>query len=230
MTLTSDGTALLQYCRATEELEGAFLSRVSGQSREDVSVTIVGPTSAISTRIMDNCKELYAKFPHLRLHLRSDDHSNRVDLVRRGDADLAIVSPDQVPNEMDSKVLKADRYLLVASPSWKGRRLPDIIKNERIIDFYENDDTTKTYLKKFGFVEHLERGRIFVNENQALIGLFSHGAGYGTLTESVAQPHLANGDLIALNKGQAMEDLLALIWYPRTQKPDYFEILVRSIK
>src|SRR5437016_5040986 len=51
MSLTDEGKALLQFCRAGRELEGRFLAQVSGQDRQLVSLRIVGPTSAISTRI-----------------------------------------------------------------------------------------------------------------------------------------------------------------------------------
>jgi DNA-binding transcriptional LysR family regulator len=230
MSLTQDGQALLQYCRSVEELEGAFLSRVSGQEKSDISLTIVGPTSAISSRVVDDCAHLYQKYSHLRMHLQSDDHGNRIDLVRRGRADLAIVPPEDVPNEMESKVLKSDRYLLVASSKWKGRKLTDILENERIIDFYESDPTSRNYLKKFDLISHVKKERIFINENDALIKLFSKGLGYGTLTESVAESHIKSGHLIALNRGQTMEDPLALVWYPRPQKPDYFSDLIRAIK
>jgi LysR family transcriptional regulator, chromosome initiation inhibitor len=230
MSLTDDGAALLKYCNASEELEGVFLSRISGKGRSDVQLTIVGPTSAISTRIVDNIQPLYSKHPHLRLHLRSDDYSNRIDLIRRGEADLSVVPPEEVPNEMDSKVLKPDRYFLVGSPRWKGRRLNDILENERIIDFYENDQTTRNYLKKFDLTSSVKRERIYVNENQALLHLFSKGHGFGTLTDSVARPHIESGELILLNKGQVLEDHLALAWYPRSHMPDYFSDIVRSIK
>lgn len=230
MQLTADGQALLQHARALDDLEGVFLARVAGQARGDIQLTLAGPTSAISTRVAADCQPLYARYPHLCLHLRSDDDVNRTDLVRRGEADFAIVSPDEVPNEMDSKLLRPDRYLLVASPKWKGRRLVEILENERAIDFYENDPTTRKYLKTFGLESHLKRGRIYVNENEALIRLFSSGSGFGTLTESVARPHLESGELIALNKGQTMDDPLALIWYPRPQRPDYFADIIRSIK
>lgn len=230
MNLTQDGEMLLQHCRAVQELEGLFVSRVSGLTRSEISVRIAGPTSAISTRIVENCRPIYEKYPHVQLHLQSDDHSDRVDLVRRGEADFAIVPPENVPNEMESKVLKPDRYLLVASPEWKGRRLGDILANERIIDFYENDETSRNYLRKFGFLSEVKKTRLFVNENEALIYLFKVGAGYGTLTESVASPYLKNGELILLNKGQAMDDPLALLWYPRTQRSDYFSDIIRLIK
>ncbi len=149
-------------------------------------------------------------------------------MIRRGEADAAIVSPTEVPNEMDSKLLKSDRYLLVASSKWKGRKLSDILENERIIDFYESDETTLKYLKKFDL--KAARDRLFINENEALIRMFSAGVGFGTLTESVSEPYLQSGKLIALNRGQTIEDPLALVWYPRPRKMDYFEAVIKAIK
>ncbi len=230
MALTSDGTALLQYCRAAGELEGVFLSKVSGKTRGDVQLTVVGPTSAMSTRVATDCLPLYSKHPQLRLHLRSEDHSNRLELIRKGSADLAIVPAENIPNEMDSKLIKPDRYLLVASASWRGRKLSEILERERVIDFYENDSTTTNYLKYFGLNKQLKRDRLFVNSNQALLQLISAGVGFGTLTDSMARPHIEAGSIIALNKAQAVDEPLALVWYPRTQKPEYFTALLSAIK
>ncbi len=230
MSLTEDGVALLQHCRAVNELEGLFLSRIAGEKRAEVNVTIIGPTSALSTRIVESCKPIYQKYPYLRLHLRSDDDLDRIDLIRRGEAEFAIVPPENIPNEMESKVLKPDRYYLVGTPSWKGRRLTDILENERIIDFYEDDPTTRNYLKHFELAGQVNKSRLYVNENAALINLFCAGIGYGTLTDTVARPYLETGKLIALNKAQAMDDPLALVWYPRTQRPDYFSDIIHAIK
>lgn len=230
MAVTTEGEALLQYCKYTNEAEGDLLSKIKGASPQEVSLTIVGPTSAISTRIAENCIPLYQKFSFLKLHLRSEDHANLIEMVRRGEADLAIVPHELVPNEMDSKVLKADRYFLVACAAWKGRDLKEILREERIIDFYESDTTTTTYLKKFHLDKHVERARLFVNENEALISYFKAGVGYGTLTESVAQAALDEGSLIRLNKGQALEMPLALAWYPRSKRAAYFDDLIRAIR
>lgn len=229
MRATEEGRALLQLCRASRELEGQFQSQVEGAARREISLTLAGPTSAISTRIADSVLPLYGRHPFLRLHLRSDDHSDLIAAIRRGEADLAVVPPSQVPQEMDSKMLRPDRYLLVASAKWKGRRLAEILERERVIDFYESDRTTARYL------EHFDLGRpalerVFVNENEALARFFAAGAGFGTLTESVAAPFLESGALLALNKGQALEDPLALAWYPRPRKMPYFEDLVKAIR
>ena len=228
MALTDEGKALLQYCSGAKELEGQFLSLVQGNERKEVSLRILGPTSAISTRIAENVEPLYSRYPFLRLHLLSDDFANRIEIIRRGEADLAVVPPDQVPNEMSSKLLKPDRYLLVGSSKWKGRKLSDILETERIIDFYESDLTTSTYLKAFGLGS--KRERLFINENEALIRMFVGGIGFGTLTESVAAPYLESGKLVTLNRGQSVEDPLALVWYPRPSKMEYFESVVRAIK
>lgn len=228
MALTEEGKSLLQFHCGSRELEGQFLSRVQGKERSEVTLKIVGPTSAISTRVTENVEPLYGKFPFLRLHLQSDDHADRVEMLRRGEADLAVVSPREVPKEMDSKVLRPDRYLLVASYKWKGRALAEILEKERVIDFYESDSTTANFLQQFKL--EASRARLFVNENEALIRMFIAGIGFGTLTESVAAPHLDSGKLIALNRRQTLEDPLALAWYPRPQKTEYFENLLRAIK
>lgn len=68
------------------------------------------------------------------------------------------------------------------------------------------------------------------NENEALIQYFRSGVGFGTLTESVAKPYLESGELARLNKGQAMEDPLALVWYARARQIAYFKEIVQAIK
>lgn len=230
MSLTSEGEAVLQYCKSVSEAEGLLWGKLKGEWRKEVSLTIVGPTSAISTRVANDCSSLHREFPYLRLHLRSDDHSNLVETVKRGEADFAIVNTAEVPNEMASKRLAPDRYYLVASSKWRGRELKDILKNERVIDFYESDQTTRKYLAQFSLDKDARRDRIFINDNMALISYFKLGIGYGTLTESVAKPYLDSGELIRLNRGQAFEDPLALIWYARSKQLTYFEKVVRSIK
>ncbi len=230
MTLTTEGKMLLQYSRATLALEGQLLSQFDGSTYHEVSLTIVGPTSAISTRIAEDCEPIYKKFPHLNLNLESDDHSDLFELLKTGKADLAVVPPFNIPNEMDSKVLKSDRYILVGPPQWKSRNLREILEKERMIDFYEPDMTTRSYLKKYRLEKFVKRSRLFINENEAMLKMFIAGVGYGTLTEAVAQPFLTSGKLICLNGGRAMEDPLALVWYPRAHRPDYFDHVIRSIK
>lgn len=231
MKLTQEGEALLRYCKGAEDLEGQALSQIIKAGKEkSIYVSIVGPTSVMTARIVDLCLNLYSKWPQLYLNFIISDVEDRLSLIRSGKSDLAIVPPEQVPNEMDSKVLKPDKYILVGSPKWKGRKLTDILENEKLIDFDESDPTSMNYLKKFSLQLKLGRPRLFVNSNEAIIKFFSEGIGFGTLTQEIAKPHLDSGDLVALNGGAVMEDPLALTWYPRPEMPNYFRAIVDVIK
>jgi LysR family transcriptional regulator (chromosome initiation inhibitor) len=183
MKITPEGNALLQLCREARELEAHFHGEIAGDQRCDVELTLAGPTSAPSTRVENDVLPLYRKHPFLRLHLRNHDH-----------ADLAIVPPGEIPNEMEGKILKPDRYL-----------------------------------ESFALGKPA-RARIYANENETLVRLFAAAAGFGTLTESVAKPYLESGELITFNKGQALEDPLALAWYPRSRRMPCFEDVVKAIR
>ncbi|MGE0171150.1 MAG: LysR family transcriptional regulator [Oligoflexales bacterium] len=231
MELTHEGKILSRYCTNVIDLESQTLSGIAGAGQEaPVYVTVVGPTSVMAARVIESCKALYDRWPKLQLSFVFDDTSGRIDRIRSGSAALAIVPPERVPQEMDSKLLKPDRYVLVASPKWQGRKLKQILQTERIIDFAEDDPTTLHYLKKFGLEANVGQPRLYINNNEAIIKLFKAGVGFGTLTQEIASPHLADRGLIALNNGAATEDKLALAWYPRPEMPKYFKAIVDAIK
>lgn len=230
MKLTSEGEALLQYCHGAEELEGVFMSRVQNAGQNNnVSITIIGPTSIVTGRIANACLPLYSEWPHLNINFVVDDHSNRAELVKNGSAHFAIISPSEVPNEMDSKRLKPDRFILVGCPKWRGRRLLEIVAEERIIDFYQHDSTTMEYLRHFKLSDGVVRPRLFVNNNEVLIRLVTSGAGFATLTSEVAKPFIEEGALIQLNGATTLEVPQALIWYPRRMMAPYFKAVLQAI-
>ena len=231
MKLTSEGEALLRYCLGAEEIEGQVIDQISQAGKnKPINVTVVGPTSVIASRTIKQCAPLYKNWPNLQLHFVISDVVDRLDLVKSGKASLALVPPEFVPNEMDSKLIKSDKYILVGSPKWKGRKLKEVLQNERIVDFDINDPTTRNYLKKFKLSEYVKKERLFVNSNEAIAHLFSEGVGFGTLTQEVAEPLIRANKLIILNRGKVMEDPLALTWFPRPEMPDYFKDIVSTIK
>jgi DNA-binding transcriptional LysR family regulator len=231
MRLTQEGEALNRYCVGASDLEGMALNQILGAgSREAIRVNISGPTSIMTSRIVPACISLYEKFPHLFLNFEMNDSETKTDQLKQGRAHFVIVSPESVANEMDSKVLKADRYVLVGSPKWKHRKTSEIVRTERIIDFYESDETTFKYLKKFDLFAAARRDRLYTNNNEAIVKLFSAGVGYGTLTSEVAMPYVERGEIIILNGKGIFEDPQALAWYPRPEIPDYFQAIVSAIR
>lgn len=231
MKLTQEGEALLRYCKGAEDLEGEALSIISGSGKDrPIFIGLAGPTSVMTTRVVDQCKSIYQDWPNLYLNFIITDAEERLSLVKTGQATLAVVSPEVVPKEMDSKMLRPDKYILVASKKWKGRRLQDILSHEKLIDFYESDQTSINYLKKFGLLSSITRPRLFVNNNQAIIKLFCEGVGFGTLTQEVAKPYIESGELFTLNGGTLLEDPLALAWYPHPEMPKYLKGIISAIK
>jgi DNA-binding transcriptional LysR family regulator len=231
MSLTPEGEALLRYCSSATELEGEALASIQGAAvQRKVEIVITGPTSILNSRIIPQCIPLYNEFDKLFLSYRFDDLDSRIETLRSGAAQFAIVAPEQVVREMDSKRLKPEKYVLVGSPKWKGRSTREIIQKERIIDFDPTDKMSFSYLRKYKLLDRMNPDRIFANQNEALIQLFSQGVGYGVLTLEVAKPWMDSGQLILLNSGGYLENPIALAWYPRPQIPPYLEMLIRAIK
>lgn len=231
MLLTQEGQSLLRYCKGAIDLEGEALSAITKAGiNQSIFLSLAGPTSVMTSRIIYQTVDYYRQWSQVNLNLIITDTDDRLSLVKSGQATMAIVAPETVPHELDSKMLKPDKYVLVASSQWKGRRLTDILENEKIIDFYESDQTTLNYLKKYDLISKIKKPRLFVNNNEAIIKMFSSGVGFGTLTQEIAKPHIESGDLIVLNGAHVMEDPLALIWYNRPEMPKYFEELIKAIR
>ena len=230
MLLTAEGEALLRYCQAARDLEGQALSRIQGAAyTSEIRITITGPTSILRSRVIPQCVSVLKKAPGLLVTFDINDVENRADSLRRGTAQLAILPRDQVAREMDSKVLKPERYILVAPKAWRKRPLADIIAKERIIDFDSSDQMTLSYLTKFRLASISRPERHFVNNTESLVELFMAGVGYGVLTAEFAKPHLAGGCLVALNSEAVYENRLALAWYPRPEMPKYFAELIAAV-
>jgi LysR family transcriptional regulator (chromosome initiation inhibitor) len=131
---------------------------------------------------------------------------------------------------MEYKKLLPELYVLVASPKWKKRRLPDIIKNEKIIDFDEHDQITFDYLKEYALLELANKDRHFANRTSALPMMITAELGYGALPLEFAKPYIANHQLIVLNGGKTYPQSLMLAWFPRHQQPTYFSALIDACK
>jgi LysR family transcriptional regulator (chromosome initiation inhibitor) len=230
MKLTREGEALFRYCQGALDLEGVSLAQIVGAGEKtSVEVSIIGPTSLMSSRVVEQCQPLMNKFPKLLFNFKILDLDERLDELVNGNTHFALVSPERVTKEMDSKILRTEKYIMVASKKWKGRKLDEIIKNERVIDFNPSDQMTFSYLKKFGLLRDHRIERHFVNNNEVLLELFRSGAGYGVLSEEVAASVLERGDLILLNGGKALASPVALAWYPRPQMPAYFQAVIDAI-
>lgn len=230
MQLTTEGEALLRYCYAAQALEGEALASIQGSGTEaDVALTISAPTSLMRSRIIPRCLPIMQRFPRLLLHFDVDDYENRHQKLRSGQCDFAIVLSSDVSQELCSKPLAPEQYILVGSAAWKGRKLKDIVEKERIIDFNTTDDFTSDYLREYQLLEYAKPGRYYVNRTDNIAYLVTQGLGYTTLSKEFALPYLEDESLIVLNKGQAYNFTPVLTWYNRPEPSDYFTAILDAI-
>ena len=231
MLLTAEGEQLHRYCQRVTEMSSAVLTRIQGAGTlSNLRVKIAGPTSVMRSRIIPHCKEIMKKFPKLHMSFLIDDHIDISHQLKSGAFDLVILSPEHVTHEMVSKPLEPEQYLLVCSVQWAHRKLIDIISNEKIIDFGQDDQMTFSYLKKYDLLKYIQTERHFVNNTESIAQLFINELGYGVLSKEFAAPYIKSGELLVINENKSYLNPISLAWYPRPEQPDYFSAIIHAIK
>jgi LysR family transcriptional regulator, chromosome initiation inhibitor len=229
MRLTSEGEALLRYCYSFQELEGEALNYVTKTGTEtNVSICITGPSTIIRSRIIPNCSKIMKQYPNLLMQFNINDNEDRALSLRCGESQLAIIEQACLSEEMEYKKLSPEHYILVVPTQWKRRKLKEIVKNERIIDFDMQDKMTFNYLKKYHLFDIANKDRHFTNRTDTLALLISEEIGYGVLPFEFAKSYIANNQLASLNKDQTYSYSLVLAWFPRHQQPKYFSALINA--
>ncbi len=231
MLLTPEGEALLRYCQAAQDLEGEALANIKGAAgKTEVRVTISGPTSIMRSRIIPQCLPVLRAFPKLLLSFEVTDEEDRHQHLKAGKCQFAIIQKEDVAREMSCKLLKPEQYVLVCAHTWKDRKLKEIIKNERIIDFGPSDQLTFAYLKHYDLFDLVQHERHFVNRTESLAMMVCDGFGYGLLAKEFAKPYINSGKMMVLNAGRMYEHTMALAWYARPEPPAYFSALIAGIE
>jgi len=230
MQLTSEGEKLLRYCHIVSDFSDETLADIMNAGVESIQrVKISGPSSIMISRIIPIGMKIMKQFPQLYISFDVNDTDHAIEMLRTGLSQFAILKPEHVAQDMESKNIAPERYMLVCTNKWKGRKLNDIIKSERIIDFDEADQITINYLKHYHLLKHAQADRLFVNRTESLSKMLIEGYGYGVLTKEFSRVFLENSDLIALNSGKTYDNSLMLAWYARPEPPKYFLSIVGAI-
>lgn len=230
MLLTSEGEKLLRYCHTVADFSHETLMDMKNAGIDSIQrITISGPSSIMISRIIPQGMMIMKMFPQLYITFDVNDTDNIIISLRTGISQFSLLQPEQVTRDMKSKVLSPEKYMLVCTSLWKGRKLINILQSERIIDFNESDQMTINYLHQFDLLHHAQTDRLFVNRTESLSKMLIEGYGYGVLTKEFSKPFLENGSLIALNSGKTFDNLLSLAWYERPVPPKYFSTILNSI-
>ncbi len=230
MRLTAEGKALLQYVKSSLDNEGMALSKIERAAKDSIiEVSISGSSSILRSRVIPNLTQLKKKFPLLRFRFDLSDVDSNVDKLKGGLCDFALLEQHQVTREMDSKILKAERYCLYGPASWKRRLLSEILQTEAIVDFDRHDQLTFQFLRKYKVADRSTNERHFANSPDALLSAVQYGLGYTVLPEEFATGATQRKEIINLMPGKFLDHKAALAWYPRPQKPTYFEDIIKII-
>ena len=230
MELTEAGRALKRYCDATRQQEGQLLTAIHGAGEETIQrLAVTGPSSILRSRLIASLASVLKDYPKLRLTLDLSDTVSGREKLRSGSAHLAILRKDEITPEIDSKILRAERYILVGPSIWKGRPLKEILASEAIIDFDHTDTMTFDYLRKFGLLKSWSGERHFTNNTDALASFVERGVGFSVLSEDFARHALSGGKIMQLNPGKALEYPVALAWHPRSEMPKWLNAAIKQI-
>jgi LysR family transcriptional regulator, chromosome initiation inhibitor len=230
MRLTKEGEALLQYVVASFEVEGLALARIQKSAKSIIrEVSIAGPSSILRARTIPQAINALKDFPGLRFRFDLSDTESNSEKLKSGLCDFAIVEHHDVTKEMDSKILKAERYKFYVAASWKRRAFSDIVTSEPIVDFNLNDKMTLNYLEKYRAKSKAIKERHFANNTDALLSMVGGGIGYTVLAEEFAQPYLKSGLISEIEPAQYLDYKVALAWYYRPELPPYMNALIKAV-
>ena len=230
MLLTPAGEALLRYCHTAQALEGETLAQIKGAgTTKNVRLTIAGPTSVLQGRVLPAVNKIMQKYPQLLFEVLYRNNDEPQQLVKNGQAQLAILPEEKIAKELERKILSPEEFVLVACKKWQDRKLIEILKTEHIIDFEASDNMTFTYLKHFELLKHANHERHFADHPEAIAELVRQGRGYSVLEKSFAEPLLKANKLICLNKGKQYNNSIGIVWYARPQSLNYLDDLIAAI-
>ncbi|MEI6079774.1 MAG: LysR family transcriptional regulator [bacterium] len=230
MILTSEGKSLLRYCQRVQDIEGETLSSIHGMGkRQTVQVNIAGSSSIMRSRVIPSTLKTLSKFEDVTYNYYITDIESPLKNLKSGDVDFAVMPMYEVVNELDSKVLEPEIYLMVAPYSWRNRELKDIIQNERFVDFHMNDMFTLEYLKKYHLDNLAKKDGHYVNNTDALVSIIINERGYSVLSKKFVEPYIKRKELADVNDGKIIKIGFALAWYPRQEMPKYFKEIINII-
>lgn len=228
MKLTTEGESLQRYCQSVVELEGQL---VFESTQQEIKLTISGPSSLMRSRVIPEVAGLLTKYPFLRIQFDLMDLQSAIYKLKNGSSQIVIVQSKNVALEMDSKIIRPERYILVGSYNWKKRSLKDILQKESIIDFDQNDTYTFEFLEKYGLKSEAQNSRHFVNNTDALASLVAKGAGFSVLSQELASDLINRKILADLAPGKYLDlSDFSLAWYPRPEMPAYFKDILQVLK
>ncbi len=229
MKLTEAGRKLEFYCRQKLDLEESVLGQIRGEGIDTpLRLKVRGSTFLMQSRVLGHLPELRKQFPRLYLDLQISDDEDRLEALKLGLSDFVFLPKEEVPLEMDSKVLRSSKYVLVGPRGARTKK--NYISEASILDFSERDSFTTLFFKHCRISYDRSRERHYVNNTLMFPQLIEEGLGMAVLDEQHFKLLQKNYALENVSPERSYTIDWALVWQPRTELPAYFKALIKLVQ
>jgi len=179
----------------------------------------------MQSRVLPISQKLTQSFPSLYLSFHINDNDNKIPLLKKSEADFIFLPRDQVPLELDSKLLKKSTYVLVGGATYKKE------KNDlKLIDFSLYDTFTSSFFERFKINFSKGKERHYINNTLMLPSLLEQNIGVAVLDIEHFKSAKKSYKIYNIFPDKSYEIEWALVWLPRPELPPYFKKVIELIQ
>lgn len=222
MLLTESGNKLLHYVQNREALENQVVSMISEESiTNPVRVKFSASTFYSYSKLLPLPEKLRTNYPNLFFDFDVNDSDDKLLKLKENKTDFIIIPREMVPLELDSKLLKKKRYVLVGGSEHK-KNLTDLT----IIDYSKFDPFTDMFFKKLKIKYNPSKERHYINNTLMIPRLIETNIGVAVLDEDHFKQAKKDHAIFNLYPKKYYEIEWAIAWMPRLEMPEYLKKIV----
>lgn len=226
MKLTDSGVKLLTYCKQREALESEVVSNIINEGVSGpIRLSIAGSTYFMMSRILSILTKIQKQYPNIFFNFDINDDDDKLSKLKSGKVDFTFLPRDRVPLELDSKLLKKSKYVLVG-----GERYRKLTEVPTLIDYSPLDNFTSMFFEEHSLDYEKGRDRHFINNTMMLPKLLENNLGVAVLDYEHFKQVKKQYRVYNLYPNKYYEIEWALVWLARAELPDYFKFILNSIK
>lgn len=225
MIPTEAGKKLMAYCKSKDYLEKSVLKDIMNESIENpIEVKFSASSFFMYSQVLPIVDGLADKYPSLFFSFNVDDNSNKIQQLKNNEADFVILPRKEVSLELDSRLLKKRKYVLVGNKDFKNQK-----KDYTIIDFSKYDTFTDSFFDKMKIPYDRNKKRHYINNTMMMPKLIESGIGVAVLDEAHLNDIKKTFKIYNIFPDKFYEIEWALAWLPRLEKPKYFSDIISEI-
>jgi LysR family transcriptional regulator (chromosome initiation inhibitor) len=216
LTPTEAGQTLLKHYRQVELLQTHLMeeltpNEVGGFTRLSIGLN----ADTLATWFLSALEPLLKEYS-LLLDLKVDDQDQTLQLLKQGDVMGCITATEKPLQGCNSIPLGVCVYRAFASPEFMKRYFPDgvdraSIKQAPIVEYNHKDALQIRYLRTFFHLEPSEYQCHRIPAAEPFVDLIQRGFGVGMIPDQMADPLVAQGQLVDISPGQFLA--VPLYWH-----------------